>query len=92
MFLCSLERLCCDGVALLNMLVQSRYLRAVVHVLQVVLPLVYPCQYYLLKNEQLRDTSPYLWFTFWTVLEKNAQTLIGFESHTIVGCFRTNLH
>ncbi|MGH0172201.1 UNVERIFIED_CONTAM: hypothetical protein FKN15_063006 [Acipenser sinensis] len=74
----SLEQLCCDGVALLNMLVQSRYLRAVVHVLQVVLPLVYPCQYYLLKNEQLRDTSPYLWFTFWTVLEKNAQTLIGF--------------
>ncbi|KAK1176492.1 hypothetical protein AOXY_G1382 [Acipenser oxyrinchus oxyrinchus] len=52
----SLERLCCDGVALLNMLVQSRYLRAVVHVLQVVLPLVYPCQYYLLKNEQFLNS------------------------------------
>nr|XP_015220090.1 PREDICTED: ectopic P granules protein 5 homolog [Lepisosteus oculatus] len=47
-----LEQFCSEGVSLLKILVQSRYLRAVVHVLENLLPLVYPCQYYLLKNEQ----------------------------------------
>lgn len=36
----------------MGVLVQSRHLRAVVHVLDKVLPVFYPCQYYLLKNEQ----------------------------------------
>lgn len=54
-FLCnSLEKFCSEGIALLKVLVQSRHLKAVVHVLDNLLPLVYPCQFYLLKNEQLR--------------------------------------
>ncbi|MBN3301121.1 EPG5 protein, partial [Amia calva] len=48
----SLEQFCSEGVGLLKSLVQSRHLRAAVHVLDNLLPLVYPCQYYLLKNEQ----------------------------------------
>ncbi|XP_078530871.1 ectopic P granules protein 5 homolog [Lissotriton helveticus] len=48
----SIERFCADGIPLLGVLVQSRHLRAVLHVLDKVLPLFYPCQYYLLKNEQ----------------------------------------
>ncbi|KAG7481387.1 hypothetical protein MATL_G00066210 [Megalops atlanticus] len=48
----SLEKFCSEGVGLLKTLVQSRYLRAVVHILENLLPLVYPCQFYLLKNEQ----------------------------------------
>ncbi|XP_063051175.1 ectopic P granules protein 5 homolog isoform X2 [Engraulis encrasicolus] len=48
----SLEKFCTDGIALLKILVQTRHLKAVVHVLDNLLPLVYPCQFYLLKNEQ----------------------------------------
>ncbi|KAG5280995.1 hypothetical protein AALO_G00066300 [Alosa alosa] len=48
----SLEKFCSEGIALLKILVQSRHLKAVVHVLDNLLPLVYPCQFYLLKNEQ----------------------------------------
>ncbi|KAM7320549.1 hypothetical protein ACRRTK_020992 [Alexandromys fortis] len=48
----SIEKLCAEGIPLLGMLVQSRHLRAVVHVLDKILPMFYPCQYYLLKNEQ----------------------------------------
>ncbi|KAG9355088.1 hypothetical protein JZ751_001801 [Albula glossodonta] len=48
----SLEKFCSEGVGLLKTLVQSRYLRAAVHILDNLLPLVYPCQFYLLKNEQ----------------------------------------
>ncbi|KAG1968633.1 ectopic P granules protein 5 homolog isoform X1 [Pimephales promelas] len=48
----SLEKLCSDGMALLKTLVQSRHLKAVVHILENILPLVYHCQFYLLKNEQ----------------------------------------
>nr|XP_004656875.2 ectopic P granules protein 5 homolog isoform X2 [Jaculus jaculus] len=48
----SIEKFCAEGIPLLGILVQSRHLRAVVHVLDKVLPLFYPCQYYLLKNEQ----------------------------------------
>ncbi|XP_064152807.1 ectopic P granules protein 5 homolog [Anguilla rostrata] len=48
----SLEKFCSEGVGLLKTLVQSRYLKAAVHVLDNLLPLVYSCQFYLLKNEQ----------------------------------------
>ncbi|XP_021501163.1 ectopic P granules protein 5 homolog isoform X1 [Meriones unguiculatus] len=48
----SIEKFCAEGLPLLGILVQSRHLRAVVHVLDKVLPVFYPCQYYLLKNEQ----------------------------------------
>ncbi|KAJ8405585.1 hypothetical protein AAFF_G00315650 [Aldrovandia affinis] len=48
----SLERFCSEGVGLLKILVQARCLRATVHILENFLPLVYPCQFYLLKNEQ----------------------------------------
>uniref|UniRef100_A0A8C8R5P1 Ectopic P-granules autophagy protein 5 homolog n=1 Tax=Pelusios castaneus TaxID=367368 RepID=A0A8C8R5P1_9SAUR len=48
----SIEKFCTEGIPLLGLLVQSRYLRTVVHVLDKVLPFFYPCQYYLLKNEQ----------------------------------------
>ncbi|XP_063133568.1 ectopic P granules protein 5 homolog isoform X1 [Rattus norvegicus] len=48
----SIEKFCAEGIPLLGVLVQSRHLRAVVHVLDKVLPVFYPCQYYLLKNEQ----------------------------------------
>ncbi|XP_061116249.1 ectopic P granules protein 5 homolog isoform X2 [Conger conger] len=48
----SLEKFCSEGVVLLKTLVQSRYLKAAVHVLDNLLPLVYPCQFYLLNNEQ----------------------------------------
>uniref|UniRef100_A0A8C6QJX0 Ectopic P-granules 5 autophagy tethering factor n=1 Tax=Nannospalax galili TaxID=1026970 RepID=A0A8C6QJX0_NANGA len=48
----SIEKFCAEGISLLGILVQSRHLRAVVHVLDKILPLFYPCQYYLLKNEQ----------------------------------------
>uniref|UniRef100_A0A4W2BVL0 Uncharacterized protein n=1 Tax=Bos indicus x Bos taurus TaxID=30522 RepID=A0A4W2BVL0_BOBOX len=49
----SIEKFCAEGIPLLGILVQSRHLRTVVHVLDKILPLFYPCQYYLLKNEQL---------------------------------------
>ncbi|XP_006889279.1 PREDICTED: ectopic P granules protein 5 homolog [Elephantulus edwardii] len=48
----SIEKFCAEGITLLGILVQSRHLRTVVHVLDKILPLFYPCQYYLLKNEQ----------------------------------------
>ncbi|XP_077792636.1 ectopic P granules protein 5 homolog isoform X1 [Podarcis muralis] len=48
----SVEKFCAEGIPLLAVLVQSRHLRTVVHVLDKVLALFYPCQYYLLKNEQ----------------------------------------
>ncbi|XP_036454096.1 ectopic P granules protein 5 homolog [Colossoma macropomum] len=48
----SLEKFCSEGIALLKILVQSRHLKAVVHVLENILPLAYHCQFYLLKNEQ----------------------------------------
>ncbi|XP_015703684.1 ectopic P granules protein 5 homolog isoform X3 [Coturnix japonica] len=48
----SIEKFCAEGIPLLGVLVQSRYLRTVVHVLDKVLPIFYSCQYYLLKNEQ----------------------------------------
>ncbi|XP_054842420.1 ectopic P granules protein 5 homolog [Eublepharis macularius] len=48
----SIEKFCAEGIPLLGILVQSRHLRTVVHVLDKILPLFYPCQFYLLKNEQ----------------------------------------
>uniref|UniRef100_A0A663NA73 Ectopic P-granules 5 autophagy tethering factor n=1 Tax=Athene cunicularia TaxID=194338 RepID=A0A663NA73_ATHCN len=48
----SVDSFCAEGIPLLGVLVQSRYLRTVVHVLDKILPLFYSCQYYLLKNEQ----------------------------------------
>ncbi|NXK38181.1 EPG5 protein, partial [Piprites chloris] len=48
----SIEKFCAEGIPLLGVLVQSRHLRTVVHVLDKILPLFYSCQYYLLKNEQ----------------------------------------
>ncbi|NWZ28131.1 EPG5 protein, partial [Asarcornis scutulata] len=48
----SIEKFCAEGIPLLGVLVQSRYLRTVVHVLDKILPVFYSCQYYLLKNEQ----------------------------------------
>lgn len=51
-FFHSIEKFCAEGIPLLGILVQSRHLRTVVHVLDKILPLFYPCQYYLLKNEQ----------------------------------------
>ncbi|OXB77175.1 UNVERIFIED_CONTAM: hypothetical protein H355_014746 [Colinus virginianus] len=48
----SIEKFCAEGIPLLGVLVQSRYLKTVVHVLDKVLPIFYSCQYYLLKNEQ----------------------------------------
>ncbi|NXA34681.1 EPG5 protein, partial [Eudromia elegans] len=46
------RKFCAEGISLLGVLVQCRYLRTVVHVLDKILPLFYSCQYYLLKNEQ----------------------------------------
>ncbi|KAB0405386.1 hypothetical protein E2I00_012492, partial [Balaenoptera physalus] len=48
----SIEKFCAEGIPLFGILVQSRHLKTVVHVLDKILPLFYPCQYYLLKNEQ----------------------------------------
>ncbi|KAM6219553.1 ectopic P granules protein 5 homolog [Rhynchocyon petersi] len=48
----SIEKFCAEGITLLGILVHSRHLRTVVHILDKILPLFYPCQYYLLKNEQ----------------------------------------
>ncbi|KFV98538.1 Ectopic P granules protein 5, partial [Eurypyga helias] len=48
----SVEKFCAEGIPLLGVLIQSRYLRTVVHVLDKIVPLFYSCQYYLLKNEQ----------------------------------------
>ncbi|MEE6509995.1 hypothetical protein FKM82_028866 [Ascaphus truei] len=48
----SVDKFCAEGVSLLGELVQSRHLRAVVHILDKILPMFYSCQYYLLKNEE----------------------------------------
>ncbi|KFO18173.1 Ectopic P granules protein 5 like protein [Fukomys damarensis] len=48
----SIVKFCVEGIPLLGTLIQSRHLRTVVHVLDKILPLFYPCQCYLLKNEQ----------------------------------------
>nr|XP_033791091.1 ectopic P granules protein 5 homolog isoform X2 [Geotrypetes seraphini] len=48
----SIEKFCAEGIPLLGLLIQSRHLRAAVHVLDKILPFFYSCQYYLLKNEQ----------------------------------------
>ncbi|XP_018596418.2 ectopic P granules protein 5 homolog isoform X3 [Scleropages formosus] len=48
----SLEKFCSEGIDLLHTLVQYRHLRAVVQILDNLLPLTYPCQFYLLNNEQ----------------------------------------
>ncbi|XP_059845461.1 ectopic P granules protein 5 homolog isoform X1 [Hypanus sabinus] len=48
----SADKFCSEGIALLEILVQSKCLKAVIHVLDKILPIFYPCQYYLLKNEQ----------------------------------------
>uniref|UniRef100_A0AAY4BDZ3 Ectopic P-granules autophagy protein 5 homolog n=1 Tax=Denticeps clupeoides TaxID=299321 RepID=A0AAY4BDZ3_9TELE len=48
----SLEKFCSEGIPLLKTLVQSRHLKAAVHVLDNLMPLAYPCQFYLLKSEQ----------------------------------------
>ncbi|CAH2296751.1 ectopic P granules 5 homolog isoform X1 [Pelobates cultripes] len=47
----SVDKFCAEGVTLLGELIQSRHLRAVVHLLDKILPMFYPCQSYLLKNE-----------------------------------------
>lgn len=52
---CSLEKFCSDGVPLLKTLVQSRHLKAAIHVLENILPMAYHCPFYLLKNEQLES-------------------------------------
>ncbi|CAN9513284.1 unnamed protein product [Ophioblennius macclurei] len=48
----SLEHFCTDGVGLLKSLIQSRYLRAAVHLLDNILPPTYPLSFYLLNNSQ----------------------------------------
>ncbi|XP_039200472.1 ectopic P granules protein 5 homolog isoform X2 [Crotalus tigris] len=48
----SIDSFCAEGISFLGILVQSRHLRTVVHVLDKVLLLFYPCHYYLLKNEK----------------------------------------
>uniref|UniRef100_A0A1A8FDK4 Ectopic P-granules autophagy protein 5 homolog n=3 Tax=Nothobranchius TaxID=28779 RepID=A0A1A8FDK4_9TELE len=47
-----LENFCADGVELLKGLIQSRYLRAAVHLLDNILPPTYPLSFYLLNNAQ----------------------------------------
>ncbi|XP_063814425.1 ectopic P granules protein 5 homolog [Pseudophryne corroboree] len=47
----SVDKFCVEGVTLVGELVQAKHLRAVVHILDKVLPMFYPCQSYLLKNE-----------------------------------------
>ncbi|KAM4617086.1 ectopic P granules protein 5 homolog [Polymixia lowei] len=48
----SLEQFCTEGVVLLKSLIQARYLRAAVHLLDNILPPTYPLSFYLLKNTQ----------------------------------------
>lgn len=47
-----LENFCTDGVSLLKSLIQSRHLRAAVHLLDNILPPTYPLSFYLLNNTQ----------------------------------------
>ena len=51
-FLSSLENFCTEGVGLLKSLIQSRHLRAAVHLLDSILPPTYPLSFYLLNNSQ----------------------------------------
>uniref|UniRef100_A0AAQ4S5V1 Ectopic P-granules autophagy protein 5 homolog (C. elegans) n=1 Tax=Gasterosteus aculeatus aculeatus TaxID=481459 RepID=A0AAQ4S5V1_GASAC len=48
----SLEHFCTDGVGLLKTLIQSRHLRAAVHLLDNILPPTYPLSFYLLNNAE----------------------------------------
>lgn len=48
----SLESFCTDGVSLLKNLIQSRHLRAAVHLLDNILPPTYNLNFYLLNNSQ----------------------------------------
>ncbi|XP_034728378.1 ectopic P granules protein 5 homolog [Etheostoma cragini] len=48
----SLEHFCTDGVGLLKSLIQSRHLRAAVHLLDNILPPTYSLSFYLLNNPQ----------------------------------------
>ncbi|XP_061624089.1 ectopic P granules protein 5 homolog isoform X2 [Phyllopteryx taeniolatus] len=48
----SLEHFCTDGVCLLKSLIQSRHLRAAVHLLDNILPQIYPLSFYLLNNSE----------------------------------------
>ncbi|XP_034547640.1 ectopic P granules protein 5 homolog isoform X2 [Notolabrus celidotus] len=48
----SLEHFCTDGVGLLKNLIQSRHLKAAVHLLDNILPPTYPLSFYLLNNAQ----------------------------------------
>ncbi|XP_029915436.1 ectopic P granules protein 5 homolog isoform X2 [Myripristis murdjan] len=48
----SLENFCTEGVVLLKNLIQSRHLRAAVHLLDNILPPTYPLSFYLLNNTQ----------------------------------------
>lgn len=48
----SLEHFCTDGVGLLKSLIQSRHLKAAVHLLDNILPPTYPLSFYLLNNSQ----------------------------------------
>ncbi|KAM7077500.1 LOW QUALITY PROTEIN: ectopic P granules protein 5 homolog [Ciconia maguari] len=45
-----IEKFFVEGIPLLGVLIQSRYLRTVILVLDKILPLFYSCQYYLLKK------------------------------------------
>ncbi|XP_075696840.1 ectopic P granules protein 5 homolog [Rhinoderma darwinii] len=45
------DKFCMEGVTMLGDLIQAKHLRAVVHILDKVLPMFYPCPSYLLKNE-----------------------------------------
>ncbi|KAM9328926.1 ectopic P granules protein 5 homolog [Gastrophryne carolinensis] len=47
----TVDKFCAEGVVMLGELVQARHLRAVVHILDKILPMFYPCPSYLLKNE-----------------------------------------
>ncbi|XP_038646712.1 ectopic P granules protein 5 homolog isoform X2 [Scyliorhinus canicula] len=81
----SVDKFCSEGIPLLGVLVQSKHLKAVVHVLDKILPLFYPCQYYLLKNEQfiiclqlfLQTDSGVLQGVTQQVTQKVAQHLTG---------------
>ncbi|XP_058491865.1 ectopic P granules protein 5 homolog [Solea solea] len=48
----SLENFCTEGVGLLKSLIQSRHLKAAVHLLDKILPPTYPLSFYLLNNSQ----------------------------------------
>ncbi|XP_060677815.1 ectopic P granules protein 5 homolog [Hemiscyllium ocellatum] len=81
----SIDKFCSEGIPLLGVLVQSKHLKAVVHVLDKILPLFYRCQYYLLKNEQflmymqlfLQTDSGVLQGMTQQVTQKVAQHLTG---------------